>query len=106
MTKKNSVVEGYRDGQGDCLSPGCQECQVMARAGYGKSGCSLHKALKKIEVLEEENKAFRSSLEIAFDVLQYYALAENQPGNFDFAATEAIEKIDKVMDKVFGSETK
>lgn len=75
----------------------------------------LHDMYDEMEDLQDQNgriiienqkhkreiKAFRAALEVAFDALQYYKTMEDHPGNFVFVATEAVQKVDEIMDKVF-----
>lgn len=53
------------------------------------------------EKLKKENKAFQEALSIAFDALQYYKTVEDNPRNFVSVATDAVQKVDEIMDKVF-----
>ena len=52
----SKVIESYRDGQDDCYQEGCDDCQLMIRAGYGRSGCCYHK-------LEERHRKYKVALE-------------------------------------------
>lgn len=57
-----SVVDSYKDGQGDLYVEGCDDCILMLRAGYGKAGCYSHKAQRKIEDQEEEIKFLKDQI--------------------------------------------